>query len=80
VVALAPALTRRAVEPPADLSYGVYLYGWPVQQALHALFPALGAVALLWPSLLATLVVAMLSWFLVEKPALGLKRRLLRAS
>lgn len=80
VLALAPALTRRSVEPPADLSYGVYLYGWPVQQALHALFPSLGAVALLWPSLAVTVVVAALSWYLVEKPALGLKRRLMGAS
>lgn len=80
VVALAPALTRRSLEPPADLSYGVYLYGWPVQQALHALFPTLGAVALLWPSLVATFAIAALSWYLVEKPALDLKRRLLRAS
>ncbi|MFJ5368446.1 acyltransferase family protein [Bosea sp. CER48] len=80
VIALAPALTRRSIEPPADLSYGVYLYGWPVQQALHALFPALGAVALLWPSLIVTVVIAALSWYLVEKPALDLKRRLLRAS
>ncbi len=80
VLALAPALTRRSVEPPADLSYGVYLYGWPMQQALHALFPSLGAVALLWPSLVVTLVVAALSWYLVEKPALGLKRRLMGAS
>jgi peptidoglycan/LPS O-acetylase OafA/YrhL len=80
VLALAPALTRRSVQPPADLSYGVYLYGWPVQQALHALFPALGAVALLWPSLALTVVVAALSWFLIEKPALGLKRRWTRCS
>lgn len=80
VLALAPALTRRSVEPPADLSYGVYLYGWPVQQALHALFPSLGAVALLWPSLAVTVVVAALSWYLIEKPALGLKRRLMGAS
>lgn len=80
VLALAPALTRRAVEPPADLSYGVYLYGWPAQQALHTLFPSLGAVALLWPSLAVTVVVAALSWYLVEKPALGLKRRLMGAS
>lgn len=80
VLALAPALTRRSVEPPADLSYGVYLYGWPVQQALHALYPSLGAVALLWPSLAATLIVAALSWYLIEKPALGLKRRLMGGS
>ncbi|MCU4180593.1 acyltransferase family protein [Bosea sp. BH3] len=80
VLALSPVLTRRSVEPPADLSYGVYLYGWPVQQALHALFPSLGAVALLWPSLAGTFIIAALSWYLVEKPALGLKRRLLRGS
>ena len=80
VLALAPALTRRSVEPAADLSYGVYLYGWPVQQALHALYPSLGAVALLWPSLAVTVVVAALSWYLIEKPALGLKRRLMGAS
>ncbi len=80
VLALSPALTRRSVEPPADLSYGVYLYGWPVQQALHALFPALTAVALLWPSLAVTVAVAALSWYLIEKPALGLKRRWMRGS
>ncbi|CAM5182949.1 acyltransferase [Bosea thiooxidans] len=80
VLALAPALTRRSREPPADLSYGVYLYGWPAQQALHALFPSLGAVTLLWPSLAVTFIVAALSWFLVEKPALDLKRRLLQGS
>lgn len=80
VLALAPALTRWHTDPPADLSYGVYLYGWPVQQAGHALFPVIGAFALFWPVLAVTLVVAFLSWHLVEKPALGLKRRLLRGS
>ncbi len=80
VLALAPALTRRRSEPPSDLSYGVYLYGWPVQQASHALFPAMGAFVLFWPALVVTLVVALLSWHLVEKPALALKRRLLRRS
>lgn len=80
VLALAPALTRWRSEPPADLSYGVYLYGWPVQQAVVALFPAAGALALFFPALALTLAVAALSWYLVEKPALGLKRRLLARS
>ena len=78
VLAFAPVLARWRSEPPADLSYGVYLYGWPVQQACVALFPAAGALALFAPSLLVTVLVAALSWYLVEKPALGLKRRLLR--
>lgn len=78
VLALAPPLARWRSEPPADLSYGVYLYGWPVQQAFVALFPTVGALTLFAPSLVVTLLVAALSWYLVEKPALGLKRRLLK--
>ncbi|WP_332682225.1 acyltransferase family protein [Bosea sp. (in: a-proteobacteria)] len=77
VLALAPALARWHSDPPADLSYGVYLYGWPVQQAFVAVFPAAGAFLLFWPGLAVTLTVAALSWYFVEKPALGLKRRLL---
>lgn len=77
VLSLSPVLTGRLAEPGADLSYGVYLYGWPIQQALHALMPTLTATALLLPSMLLSLLVAALSWFWVEKPALGLKRRLL---
>lgn len=75
-LALVP-VSRRVPEPRTDVSYGAYLYGWPVQQALHALFPALGAWALLAPSLVITGLVALASWRFVEKPALDLKRRLL---
>ena len=78
-LALHPALTGKIPPPSADLSYGTYLYGWPVQQALHALFPALGTGASLALAIAVTLCLAAASWFLVEKPALNLKRRLLRA-
>lgn len=78
VLALAPSLTGHLAEPTADLSYGVYLYGWPLQQALVTLLPAAGAFSLLPPSLILTALVAALSWFCVEKPALALKRRLIR--
>jgi peptidoglycan/LPS O-acetylase OafA/YrhL len=76
-LAFAPALGRLVPEPEADLSYGTYLYGWPLQQTLHALFPTASAIALLGPSIAVTLAVAALSWFGVEKPALGLKERAL---
>ncbi|MBA1156756.1 acyltransferase family protein [Microvirga mediterraneensis] len=76
-LAFTPMLTRFAYEPKVDLSYGTYLYGWPIQQSLHALWPGATAVALLPPSLAITLVVAAASWILVEKPALGLKARAL---
>jgi peptidoglycan/LPS O-acetylase OafA/YrhL len=76
-LALAPVITRWSYEPKADLSYGTYLYGWPVQQTLHALFPATGPLALLVPALLITLGAGALSWYAVEKPALALKARTL---
>ncbi|TGD92745.1 acyltransferase family protein [Methylobacterium nonmethylotrophicum] len=74
---LAPPLRHPALDPRADLSYGTYLYGWPVQQSLHALYPAASAWWLLGPSLLLTLAVAALSWRLVERPALGWKAKVM---
>jgi peptidoglycan/LPS O-acetylase OafA/YrhL len=59
-----------------DLSYGLYLYGWPMQQ----LAMLLGATSVLSNTLASSalaLACAALSWFLVERPALGWKRRLL---
>lgn len=57
-----------------DLSYGVYIYAWPVQQLVVA---AMGRdasyLSLLAPSLLVTLALAFGSWHLVERPALGRK-------
>ncbi|HEX8666341.1 MAG TPA: acyltransferase [Beijerinckiaceae bacterium] len=76
---LAPGLSHPRLDLDADLSYGTYLYGWPVQQALVQLFPGAAALALLPPAVAISLIVAALSWFLVEKPALALKARLVRA-
>lgn len=73
-LALAPRWPE-SVDPRHDLSYGVYLYGWPVQQALHATLPGIGLAAAILLSLALTLPVAAASWLLVERPALALKRR-----
>jgi peptidoglycan/LPS O-acetylase OafA/YrhL len=74
---LAPPIRHPVLDPRADLSYGTYLYGWPVQQSLHALFPTASAWLLLGPSLVLTLAVAALSWRFVERPALGWKARVM---
>ena len=64
---------------PTDLSYGVYIYAWPMQQLL-----VICGLAFLNPwvfmvfAAIATLPLAALSWFLVEKPALSLKSRFAR--
>jgi peptidoglycan/LPS O-acetylase OafA/YrhL len=74
------ALERRLPVIPAarfgDLSYGLYIYGWPVEQAL--LYLSGGALAWwqLFPLALAlAAAIAFLSWHLVEKPALRFKPR-----
>ena len=58
-----------------DLSYGVYIYAWPVEQlcADYAL-NRWGQLPYLVFVLLGTLALAFLSWHLVERPALMLKR------
>jgi peptidoglycan/LPS O-acetylase OafA/YrhL len=78
-LALAPGLSHPRFEPPGDVSYGVYLYGWPVQQALQALAPAYSGWAMLPAALAVTFVLAAASWLLVEKPALALKARFMPA-
>ncbi len=57
-----------------DLSYGVYIYGWVIQQIVIALSPGISAQTALLFVAPMVLAVATLSWFLVEKPALDLKK------
>jgi peptidoglycan/LPS O-acetylase OafA/YrhL len=59
-----------------DYSYGVYIYAWPVQQGAVALFPNILPLQLFGIALPITLFLAVLSWHLVEKPALRAKSRL----
>jgi peptidoglycan/LPS O-acetylase OafA/YrhL len=67
-------LPRLSVIEKNDLSYGLYLYGWPMQQlALLA-----GATTVVTNTVFATaaaLACAALSWFLIERPALRWKHR-----
>lgn len=72
---------RIAAIASADISYGIYLYAYPIQQSVVALFPSYRVWWFIIPvSLLFTTLMAMLSWRFVEKPALGHRRALLEAS
>lgn len=65
---------RRAANA-TDLSYGIYLYAVPVQQAMLQLYPGTPALSLTLAALAVVVPVAGLSWSLIEKPLLGLRRR-----
>lgn len=58
-----------------DISYGVYLYGWPVQKLLILWFAGITPGVLIAASLAASLALGFLSWHLVEKPFMSLKSR-----
>jgi peptidoglycan/LPS O-acetylase OafA/YrhL len=59
-----------------DLSYGLFIYGWPVAATLtYAAHGAISPWVLFVLSLAATLPIACLSWHLVEQPVLRLAHR-----
>ena len=71
-----PAWLRHPLGPGRDWSYGIYIYGMPVQQTIYLLW---GDAWPLWgyqvASLLAVLPLAAASWAWVEEPILKLKQR-----
>jgi peptidoglycan/LPS O-acetylase OafA/YrhL len=66
-------LTR--VTATGDYSYGVYIYAFPVQQAIVFLYPNLSFGIYVGLCSAVTLMLAIFSWHLVEKTALAFKPR-----
>ncbi|OBH39972.1 acyltransferase [Mycobacterium mantenii] len=70
-------IRNRRLRLRTDLSYGLYIYAFPMQQLLIIFgFGELHPIVFAVIATIATLPLAALSWFLVEKPALSLKSRL----
>ena len=57
-----------------DLSYGVYLYGWPVAQLVQHFRPTTTATENTVIACCISVLIALASWELIERPALSLKR------
>lgn len=74
-VGLAGGLGTRLKALAGDLSYSVYLFGFPVLNSVVALGQqSLAPLAVFAIALPATIILALLSWNLVESPMLRLRR------
>lgn len=74
-IAFAGTIERRSPELP-DISYGLYIYGFPVQQLTAlVLLDTLPFYGLMIVSLLVAGLAGTVSWYAIEKPTLDLKSR-----
>jgi peptidoglycan/LPS O-acetylase OafA/YrhL len=68
---LASIRSLRWLKPKYDYSYGIYLYGFVIQQTIVAVNPTLNNYVSLAIAIPITVVFAALSWHLVERPCLA---------
>lgn len=71
--ASAQSLLRPVRRGHIDLSYGMYLYGWPVQKLLSWCWSDITPWVLFVCTLVVCVALAAVSWRLIEEPALRLK-------
>lgn len=73
---LAPNAFLERLVPHADISYGIYLYAFPIQQTLIAWFgPGLNPLVLIATAMPLSWFCGFASWHAIEKHALRLKPR-----
>jgi peptidoglycan/LPS O-acetylase OafA/YrhL len=70
-----PVLRLSKVANKTDLSYGIYLYAWPIASLIAWKFRHINPWLLSISTLVCSALIAYLSWTFVEKPCLGLIRR-----
>jgi peptidoglycan/LPS O-acetylase OafA/YrhL len=63
----------RSLTRPGDVSYGVYIYAWPLQQVVVEETDTASPLAVMLLAGAATYAIALASWRAIEKPALRLK-------
>jgi len=60
-----------------DYSYGIYIFGYPIQQAVEHFLPNLALVSYFTLTFGITFLLSLLSWHLIEKNALNIKKTML---
>jgi peptidoglycan/LPS O-acetylase OafA/YrhL len=72
-VAYVPSGGVRNFNKMGDYSYGVYIYAFPVQQSVASLIPGVSVSMMIFVSFAVTLILAVISWHLIEKRFLKMK-------
>lgn len=73
-LATLPLVVR--LKPSSDISYGVYLWGWPVQQLMVTFFPDSGVVVNQVSSIAVSAILGWLSWNVIEKRFIAIGSKL----
>lgn len=73
-LAYIPAGRLRMYNRAGDYSYGVYIYAFPIQQALLALAPQMPVAVLTVFATAFTMIFSISSWHVIEEPAMRARR------
>lgn len=64
----------RSLTNRIDLSYGIYIFGWPITQTLMLVQPSISVWSLILLSLVLAMAVALPSWLLIERPSMRARK------
>jgi peptidoglycan/LPS O-acetylase OafA/YrhL len=76
LISIAFFLNRFVKSIPNDYSYSTYLWAFPIQQCLVLFMPKIGVFELSTASVVIVVLLAHLTWILIESPMIGLSKRL----
>jgi peptidoglycan/LPS O-acetylase OafA/YrhL len=67
--------TLQRINNKTDISYGTYLYAWPITSIIVMHLPSVSPFILTTETLVLAMGAGYISWCLIEKPAINFARR-----
>lgn len=78
-IAFLPYAAGQSLQKSGDYSYGIYIFHYPIMQTIYLIYPEISAPTLFLTGLLATLPFAVFSWYVIERPSMRARDKLLPA-